>query len=696
MNKKRRIFSIFLVLIMVFTLIPPTNVEAASKVAINKTKTTIYIGSTETLKITGTSKTVSWNSSDKKVAIVNSNGKVTPKKEGTTTITAKVSGKNYKCTVTVKKPSINATKKTLYVGNSYTLKLTGTSIKSVKTSDKSIATVSSKGKVVAKKAGTATITLTGKDGKKYTCKVTVKKPTLNATQKTLEVGKTYTLKLTGATVKSFKSSKTNIATVNSSGKITAKKAGTATITVTDTNGKTYKCTVTVKTHSHTWDSGKVTTKATCGKAGVKTYTCTSCSKTKTEKSAATGKHSYNSGEITVDATCNETGVKTYTCTRCNKTKTETVEATGKHSWNSGEITTQPTCNKEGVKTYTCTHCQATKTEKVAKITTHKWDAGKVTTEPNCTNTGVKTYTCSDCKTTKTENIKAEGHSLSNIEVVGKESTCTAEGYYERHCTKCDVVLETRTMEKKSHSPSDWITDEEATCTTEGTKHTECTVCRTSLETGTIEKISHSYTWNTTKEPSVTAATCEDDFGVRVGRCSCGATIEENIIRIDIGNGETALVYGYYDDAMAMECLELINNVRKDVKGEELVGDEWIEIDTPPLEIMEQEMIGAKIRAAEIAYYYSHTRPNSEKIWGEYYDGGENIAHGPRTAFEVFDGWMRSEGHAGNIIDGNFIYTGIAVFWEHSINPDNGSIYYYPSWVNGFSYEYKYNDDIFTN
>ena len=51
----------------------------------------------------------------------------------------------------------------------YTLKLTGTSIKSVKTSNSKVATVSKKGKVVAKKSGTATITLTGKDGKKYTC-----------------------------------------------------------------------------------------------------------------------------------------------------------------------------------------------------------------------------------------------------------------------------------------------------------------------------------------------------------------------------------------------------------------------------------------------------------------------------------------------------------------------------------------------
>ncbi len=69
---------------------------------------------------------------------------------------------------------LNATKLTLKVGDTYKLKVKGTT-KTVTWSsgNKSIASVSSKGKVTAKAEGTATIT--GKVGtKKYTCKVTVK------------------------------------------------------------------------------------------------------------------------------------------------------------------------------------------------------------------------------------------------------------------------------------------------------------------------------------------------------------------------------------------------------------------------------------------------------------------------------------------------------------------------------------------
>ena len=75
---------------------------------------------------------------------------------------------------------INKKKATLKVGQTLQLKVTGTKGKvKWKSSKKSVATVSSKGRVKAKKKGSATITAkVGK--KKYTCKVTVKKPTTNS------------------------------------------------------------------------------------------------------------------------------------------------------------------------------------------------------------------------------------------------------------------------------------------------------------------------------------------------------------------------------------------------------------------------------------------------------------------------------------------------------------------------------------
>ena len=74
---------------------------------------------------------------------------------------------------------------------------------------------------------------------------------LNKTTLTLDIGKTSTLKATvypsnAANKKcTWSSSNTSVATVDSNGKVTAKKAGTATITVKTSNGKTATCKVTV-------------------------------------------------------------------------------------------------------------------------------------------------------------------------------------------------------------------------------------------------------------------------------------------------------------------------------------------------------------------------------------------------------------------------------------------------------------------
>ncbi len=160
-----------------------------------------------------------------------------------------------------KKPTIKLAKTTLTVGLKQTVsapKVTyqnGDKIRSWKSSNKSVATVNSKGKITGKKAGTARITVTLKSGKKATLKVTVKKISttklkINKKSLTLKKGKTYTLK-TSVTPKNsqdkltFKSSNKKVATVSSKGKITAKKKGTAKITV-QSGAKKVVCTVKVK------------------------------------------------------------------------------------------------------------------------------------------------------------------------------------------------------------------------------------------------------------------------------------------------------------------------------------------------------------------------------------------------------------------------------------------------------------------
>ena len=137
------------------------------------------------------------------------------------------------------------------------------------TSNKNVAMVSPSGLVTTKSAGTAIITCTAQDGSnvKATCKITVKNPvvkvtkvTLNKTTATLAPKETLTLKATvaptNATNKAvtWKSSNTKIATVSSSGKVTAKAAGTVTITcrAKDGSGKKATCKITVYTNTEAY------------------------------------------------------------------------------------------------------------------------------------------------------------------------------------------------------------------------------------------------------------------------------------------------------------------------------------------------------------------------------------------------------------------------------------------------------------
>lgn len=230
------------------------------------------------LPTNATNQSLTWSSSVEGVATVDSTGKVTAIKAGTTVITATAkddSGISASCTVQVTVPTVKVTgitlnKTTASVVKGKTVALTATvtpdtaTDKTIKwtTSNKNVATVSTDGVVTAKAAGTAIITATAADdsGVKATCKITVTNPvvkvtkvTLNKTTASVVKGKTLTLTATvtptNATNKNvtWKSSNTKIATVDGNGKVTAVAAGTATITCTAKadKSKSATCKITV-------------------------------------------------------------------------------------------------------------------------------------------------------------------------------------------------------------------------------------------------------------------------------------------------------------------------------------------------------------------------------------------------------------------------------------------------------------------
>lgn len=151
----------------------------------------------------------------------------------------------------VVKPGITAKVSQVYVGKKATIKVTKTKVTgkvTFKSSNKKVATVNSKGVITGKKAGKTVITVkVGKYTKKLT--VTVKKPSFKLVKSSakLKKGKKTTIRVKAAPVSkvTYKTSNKKVATVNSKGVVTAKKKGTAKITV-KCNGITRTFKVTVK------------------------------------------------------------------------------------------------------------------------------------------------------------------------------------------------------------------------------------------------------------------------------------------------------------------------------------------------------------------------------------------------------------------------------------------------------------------
>jgi uncharacterized protein YjdB len=222
---------------------------------------------------------LSWSSSNDNVATVDATGNITAKAEGTATITVNAAAQEGEltasCTVTVKGQSpaadialegvaLDKTSLSLNPGKSAALTVSyspaNTTEKPTATwssSNSNVATVDAGGKVAGKAEGEATITATvnAKSGAKTaTCKVTVMKGVTKVSTplKTIYVkkGSSATIPVTayssdGTTAKlTWTSSNSKVATVNASGKVSAKKKGTARITAKALNGA--KATVTVK------------------------------------------------------------------------------------------------------------------------------------------------------------------------------------------------------------------------------------------------------------------------------------------------------------------------------------------------------------------------------------------------------------------------------------------------------------------
>ena len=107
-------------------------------------------------------------------------------------------------------------------------------------------------------------------------------------------------------------------------------------------------------------------------------------------------------------------------------------------------------------------------------------------------------------------------------------------------------------------------------------------------------------------------------------------------------------------SLAMQVLSIVNSERAKYGLDALTYDAHLSS-------------AADVRAMEIKTLFSHTRPDGrscftalDEVGYSYHKAGENIAYGQRSAGEVMNAWMNSEGHRANIL-GDYDYIGIGVY-----------------------------------
>ena len=257
---------------------------------------------------------------------------------------------------------------------------------------------------------------------------------------------------------------------------------------------------------HTWDDGEITKEPTQTATGIKTYTCKTCHKTRTETIPMLKGHHWDDGTITKEPTCTEPGEKIHHCTDedCNESYTETIKATG-HQHTRLINQKEASCEEEGNSGDTfCEDCkQVIKAGNVINPTGHNWNNGTVKKAATCESEGIEVYICKTCKKTKEETIVPTGHTKTEIRDK-KVATCKEEGYTgDTYCVTCGKKLAVGKMIAKTDH--DWtITEIPATCEQDGVRTYTCDICHTT-KSEPIKGIGHSYgAWTITKEATVSS------------------------------------------------------------------------------------------------------------------------------------------------------------------------------------------------
>lgn len=288
------------------------------------------------------------------------------------------------------------------------------------------------------------------------------------------------------------------------------------------------------TGEHQWDEGVVTKEPTATETGIKTFTCTVCSATKTEDIVKVHTHDYTRlGEIVKESSCETEGERWVYCNYegCNERVLKPMPAIGSHDWDfaSAECLKKATCTEQGTMRARCKRDASHTTTYSYGGTGHIWDEGVITTQPTYEEYGEKTLHCKNCNATMTEKVLPTKYTFT-VTVV--PPTCTEDGYTMHKCNQDDSLsYKDNFVHSTGHHAAKRVI--ESTCKEEGRTEIYCKVCGDVSSTFDFTP-KKDHTWD---NGVVTTEPTAEKEGVKTYTCTvCNETKTETIPRLN-GSGK---------------------------------------------------------------------------------------------------------------------------------------------------------------